>query len=101
MAFIDDLKKRMALAKQQGWSDDEIQRSALIERAQETRRTQEAQRNTQQQGVDQKKQQQQGAFSSSNPLGFVTSLLPFGEILRRKLNKERNSVKMDLGRGQR
>lgn len=48
--FEDELKKRMELARQQGWSEDEINRSVLIERnLNKTRQRQaQAQRQTQQ-----------------------------------------------------
>lgn len=88
MSYDEDLKRRMAIAKQQGWSDDEIQRSALISRAKESRRLQEAQQRAMQSDQDRQIQQQSGMFSSGNPVGFMTSLLPFGEILRKKLNNE-------------
>lgn len=43
MSFDDDLKKRMALAQQQGWSQDEINRSAMIEKALNARQQQQQQ----------------------------------------------------------
>jgi hypothetical protein len=88
MSYDDDLKKRMELARQQGWGEDEIQRTALIERAQNSQKQQQTQRSAQQKAQQQKTKQQQGTFSAGNPLGFATSLLPFGEILRKKLNNE-------------
>lgn len=85
MSYDDDLKKRMALAKQQGWSDEEINRSALIDR---TLQQQKAQAQQKQTAV---KEKPQGAFKANSILGIGTSLLPFGEVLRKKLNGEKVS----------
>lgn len=61
MSFDDDLKKRMALAKQQGWSDEEINRSALIER-----------------GLNRQQQMQQPQQKKGGRGGFATSLISEG-----------------------
>lgn len=64
--FEDELRRRMNAARQQGWSDDEINRSALIERAISRRRQQEA---AAQAPVEQKK---------GGRGGFATSLISEG-----------------------
>lgn len=46
--FEDELKRRMALAQQQGWDPKEIQRSALIERAVHNQQAQQQQQTQQQ-----------------------------------------------------
>lgn len=88
MSYDDDLKKRMERARAQGMSEDDIQRHALIQRATDSQKTQQIQRDTQQKELDKQTKQNSGTFSAGNPIGFATSLLPFGEILRKKLNNE-------------
>lgn len=83
MSYADDLKKRMELARQQGWSEDEVQRSALIDRSINTQKEQKAKQATQKQ-----QQQKAGVFNAGAAPGFIMSLLPFGEVLRKKLNNE-------------
>jgi hypothetical protein len=76
MDFEDQLRRRMALAKQQGWDDAEIQRSATIERA----------RNLQQQQTQtapQQPQQRSGGISD-----FLIGLLPGGSIINKARHGE-------------
>lgn len=70
--FEDELQKRMALAKQQGWSDDEIQRSALVERTMHQQQQAQQQQQTQAQSAN----QQQGSQPS-----FMKKLLVNGGAL--------------------
>lgn len=63
MDFETQLKQRMALAKQQGWNDSDIQRSALVERAVHTQ--QANQQATQQAQSQPKKTSGRGGFLSS------------------------------------
>lgn len=74
----EELRRRMEIAKQQGWSDEQIQRSALIEK------TVQKQQQAQQKPAPQQTPKKQGTFSANKPVGFGLSLLPFGEILRKK-----------------
>jgi hypothetical protein len=67
MDFETQLQKRMALAKQQGWNDADIQRSAMVERAV---RNQQQQLSQQQAAKTPKKTGGRG--------GFLTSLISEG-----------------------
>ncbi len=81
----EERKKRMAWGKAQGLDDATIARYELIAKVQ----AQQKQKAQQPQQAQPQPQPKQGAFRSNSVLGFGTSLLPFGEVLRKKLNKEK------------
>jgi hypothetical protein len=83
MSFDDDLRKRMALAKQQGWSDQEIQRSAMIERA--TNYNKSRQQQTQ-------AQQSKGAGRAGGLKGFALDLTPFGRVAEKLINHNAGDI---------
>lgn len=115
----DEIKRRMAAAKQQGWSDADINKFALIDRAQMSMRQQQSA----QQSAQQKQQQQPSGFKRMAagflPLalgaigGTVGTLLEpgggtaiggglgsaAGEALRRKILGEKQSVGATLVEG--
>ena len=78
----DRLKRRMELARKQGMAEEDVQRAALLERAQQSIKQR-------QQPQVQPQKQSTGAFRSNSALGFATSLLPFGEVLRKKAAGEK------------
>lgn len=83
MNFEDELKKRMALAKQQNWSDQEIQRSAMVERA--------AYYNRQRQQKTQE-QQNKGAGRAGGLKGVVLDLTPFGRVAEKIINPNAGEI---------
>lgn len=90
MNFEDELKKRMALARQQGWNDDEIQRSALIERGIYRQR----------QAADQARRQPKpsGAGRAGGLKGFALDMLPFGRVVEKKVNPNAGKITLqELG----
>lgn len=82
--FEESLKRRIALAKQQGWSDDEINRSALIERGIQRQRQ-----------IQEQQPQQQGAGRATGLKGFAADIVPFGRIAEKIINP--NAGKISAG----
>lgn len=86
----EERKRRMAFGKAQGLDEATIQRYELIAQMQKRQQQQTARQQPEQ--VRQPEQKPQGAFRANSLLGFGTSLLPFGEVLRKKLNNEKVSA---------
>lgn len=80
----DDLKRRIALARQQGWSDDEINRSATIQRALNSRVMQNQSRTQARQTQDQPVASKSGTGFGS----FFLGLLPGGSLIDKKMHNE-------------
>ena len=78
-------KKRTAWGKSQGLDDATIQKYELVLSVQDRQKKQA----TVQPQQPKPEQKPQGAFRSNSLLGFGTSLLPFGEVLRKKMNNEK------------
>lgn len=83
MNFEDELKKRMALAQIQGWKPQDIQRSALIERALQQR---------QQQTAPPQQEQPKKAGRSGGLKGLALDLIPFGRIGEKIVNPNAGKI---------
>lgn len=80
MAFEDDLEKRKQLARLQGWSEEEINRSALIERSLESKR------------AAQQPKAPQGAGRAGGIKGFALDITPFGRVAEKIINPGAGNV---------
>ncbi len=79
MDFEEELKRRMALARSQGWNDEEINRSALIQRAVNKQREAQAAAAKPQPG------QREGWDAVGST---ILNFLPGGSLLDKALHKE-------------
>jgi len=86
MNFEDELKRRMEVARKSGWKEDEIQRSALIERG--LQRQREAQKAAQ-------AAKSKGAGRAGGLKGFALDVLPFGRVAEKAFNP--NAGKISAG----
>lgn len=82
MDFQEELKRRMALARKQGWKQDEIDRSALIERTLYSQR----------EAAKQQQQQPQGAGRQGGWKGLALDLIPFGRVAEKAVNPNAGKI---------
>ncbi len=87
-AWEEELRRRMAAARQQGWNEEEITRSAMLERGVRTaQQRREAQEQQQAQAQAPKKAGRAGGIK-----GFALDITPFGRVAEKIINPEAGDI---------
>lgn len=85
MNFEDELKRRMEMARKAGWKEDEIQRSALIERG--IQRQRQLQKEQAARATEAKRPGRAGGLK-----GFALDVLPFGRVVEKAINPKAGKI---------
>lgn len=85
MNFEDELKRRMEMARKAGWKEDEIQRSALIERG--LQRQKQLAKEQAARAAEAKRPGRAGGLK-----GFALDVLPFGRVVEKAINPKAGKI---------